>query len=182
MLLKTPGFTALALLTLALVLAARHRWVVPTRLGATDRAAGAERSFGRTSRLELVVLVGAVACAAALVALVPGRALAEAARGPVNQTQHAAGYTVQMFLDPSAVGANQVHVTFVNGKGLAASEIVNTTVSLRGPRGAPSSLAMRLISPGHFVGDAKFPVAGKYQVSVKAKPNIATTFRFNLRA
>ena len=170
------------LLTVALALAARHKWVVPRRLSATDQAAGAERFFGRSSRLELVVLVGAVACAAALVALVPGRSLAEAARGPVNETQHAAGYTVQLFLDPSLVGANQVHLTYVNSKGLAASEIVNTTVSLRGPRGAPSSVAMRLISPGHFVGDAKFPVAGKYEVSVKANPHIVTTFRFNLRA
>ena len=181
----THGRVVLAkvvLLALALVLAARHRWVVPTRLGATDQAAGAERSFGRTSRLELVVLVGAVACAAALVALVPGRSLAEAARGPVNKQQHAAGYTVQLFLDPSSVGANQVHVTFVNSKGYAASKIVNATVSLRGPRAAASNVAMRLISPGHFVGDAEFPVAGQYVVSVKANPHIVTTFRFNLRA
>jgi copper transport protein len=170
------------LLAVALVLAARHRWVVPTRLGATDQAAGAERSFGRTSRLELVVLVGAVACAAALVALVPGRSLAAAANGPVNQEQRAAGYTVQLFLDPSSVGANSVHLTFVNSQGRAASEVVNATVSLRGPRAPASNVAMRLISPGHFVGDAKFPVAGQYEVAVTAKPRIVTTFRFNLRA
>ncbi|HEX2736976.1 MAG TPA: CopD family protein, partial [Acidimicrobiia bacterium] len=172
----------MVLLALALVLAARHRWVVPAKLGATDQSAGAERSFGRTSRVELVVLVGAVACAAALVALVPGRSLAEAANGPVNQEQHAAGYTVQLFLDPSSVGANQVHVTFVDSSGRAASGVVNATVSLRGPRAAASNVAMRLISPGHFVGDAKFPVAGEYKASVKANPRIVTTFRFNLRA
>lgn len=172
----------MVLLALALVLAARHRWVVPARLGATDQSAGAERSFGRTSRVELVVLVGAVACAAALVALVPGRSLAEAANGPVNQEQHAAGYTVQLFLDPSSVGANQVHVTFVDSSGRAASGVVNATVSLRGPRAAASNVAMRLISPGHFVGDAKLPVAGEYKASVKANPRIVTTFRFKLRA
>ncbi len=170
------------LLALALVLAARHRWVVPTRLNATEQAAGAERSFGRSSRLELVLLVGAVACAAALVALVPGRSLAEAANGPINKEQHAAGYTVQLFLDPSSVGANQVHVTFVDSGGRAASGIVNATVSLRGPRSVASNVAMRLISPGHFVGDAKFPVAGEYKASVKASPRIVTAFRFNLRA
>jgi copper transport protein len=171
------------LLAIALALAARHQWRSPRRL-AEPATAGAEvSSFERSSAAELVVVAAAVALASALVALVPGRSLALAAKGPVNQERHTGGYTVQLFIDPTQVGADQVHVTFVNDKGLAASEIATSDVKLGIVGTPPQAVAMRLISPGHFVGDTTLPTAGRYQLSVatSAAPGVAATFDFRLR-
>jgi copper transport protein len=172
------------LLLLALGLAARHLWVVPRRLAQRATAGRTTRSFERSAAAELVLLLGAVGLAAALVALVPGRSLALAARGPVNQDKAAGGYTVQLFIDPTTVGANQVHITFVNAQGLAAPEVSRATVTLA-RAGAPARpVDMRLISPGHFVGDTTLPAPGRYRLtvtSVSGTSNASTTFSFNLR-
>jgi copper transport protein len=175
------------LLAVALVLAARHRWVVPARLTRGPDAGGgpaAVGSFERTSAWEAVLLGLAVAVTAGLVVLVPGRTVALAASGPVNETSRTAGYTVQLYVDPTAVGPNEFHVSFVTPAGLAAGEVTNASVSL-GPVGAPGApLAMRLISPGHFVGDGELPGPGRYQLSVdastdSAKPSTSFTFRLS---
>lgn len=166
------------LLTLALSLAARHHWVVPRRLAAG--ADGAVEGFGRSAMLELGALAAAVAVAATLVALIPGRSLALAANGPVNRERHAGSYTVQLFIDPTAVGANEVHVTYVNGQGLGAAEVTNTEVTLRPLVGPAQTLAMRLISPGHFVGDATL-APGDYHLDTSAGQGESTTFDFRLK-
>lgn len=178
----------IGLLAVALVLAAGHRWRTPKRLVLTEPAAAAPRAvvgFERTSRLELGVVAVAVACAAALVALVPGRSLALAAKGPVNLERKSGPYTVQLFVDPTAVGANEVHVTFVDLKGLAAAEVSSTGVSLaglRGPNVAPGEpVAMRLISPGHFVGDTSLPAPGRYRLSVTTDSAPGQTAIFDFR-
>jgi copper transport protein len=175
------------LLAVALVLAARHLRVVPRRLDA-DKAGtdGTVASFRRSAGAELVVLCGAVALAAALVALVPGRSLAEAERGPVNQQRQVGAYTAQLVIDPSAVGDNEVHLTFANSQGLAAGEVSNTVVAL-GAEGEPlRPLEMRLIAPGHFVVDTTLRVPGRYRMSVTAgsgssgASNPSTTFEFRI--
>ena len=122
--------------------------------------------------------------AAGLVALVPARSLALAANGPVDLQQRVGPYTAQMFLDPSRVGANQVHLTFLNQQGLAAGEVSTVTVAVGRSGGALRPVAMRLLAPGHFAGDATFPVAGRYQLTARttgAAPALTTTFRFRLR-
>jgi len=170
----------IVLLAVALGFGAWHLRGVPRRLAAADRAAGAGRSFRRSTSVELVVLAAVVGFASALVALVPGRSLALLANGPVNQEQRAGGYTVQLFLDPSTPGANEVHLTFVTPTGLAAAEVVDVTATL--DAGPP--LDMRLLSPGHFVGDTTVR-AGPYRLTVtapKLSPPISTTFQFKLRA
>ena len=178
----------IALLGLALVLAARHRWVLPKRLapaGDVPPPPGAAASFERTSRWEAVVLAATVAVTAGLVVLVPGRTVALAASGPVNQTARSVGYTVQLYIDPTAVGANEFHVSFVTPDGLAAGEVTNATVALAPLGAAPQPLAMRLISPGHFVGDGNLAGPGHYELSVIASAgsaNPSTTFNFRLRA
>src|SRR5213078_570553 len=96
----------------ALVLAARHRFVLPRRLADAAQGEAAVESFERTGRAETVVLAGAVGLAAA--------------SGPVNQDRPVGGYTAQVFIDPTAVGANEIHLTFVNAQGLAAGEVTNT--------------------------------------------------------
>jgi copper transport protein len=156
----------IALLLVALAFAYGHRRRSP-------------RQFQRTSAAELVAVTGAVAVAAALVALVPGRSLALAEKGPVNQERRVGTYTVQLFIDPTTVGDNQVHVTFVNDQGLAAAEVTSTAVSLDG-----QPLAMRLISPGHFVGDTSLPRPGRYRLAVTtpSAPGPPTTFDFRLFA
>lgn len=167
-----------ALLVLALALAARHHWVVPRRLAAG--VDGAVDGFRRSAVLELGALGAAVAVAATLVALIPGRSLALAANGPVNQERRAGPYTVQLFVDPTAVGANEVHVTYVNAQGLGAAEVTNTEVMLRPLVGDTQTLAMRLISPGHFVGDAIL-APGDYHLDTSAGQGASTRFDFHLR-
>jgi copper transport protein len=165
------------LLAAALAFAALHRFRTPKRLAQPAGAAGAVATFERTSAGELLAMGVAVALAAALIALVPGKSLALAAKGPVNQERRAGPYTVQLFIDPTAVGDNQVHVTFVNAKGLAATEVATAQVSL-----GDSPIAMRLISPGHFVGDTSLPAPGPYRLAVNAADGVSTTFEFRLYA
>jgi copper transport protein len=173
--------TKIVLLAVALAFGAWHLRVVPRRLaGAADRAAAASWSFRRSSTVEVVVLAAVVAFASALVALVPGRSLALQARGPVNQEQRAGGYTVQLFIDPSAPGPNEIHVTFIDPNGLGAAAVTAVTPTL-----APGTpLAMRRISAGHFVGNTDL-AAGPYRLDVNTStlsPPIATTFQFKVRA
>jgi hypothetical protein len=98
----------------------------------------------------------------------------------VNQEQRAGGYTVQLFIDPSTPGANEVHLTFVDPNGLGAAAVADITATL--DAGPP--VAMRLISAGHFVGDTTIP-AGPHRLTVaapKVSPPVTTTFDFKLRA
>jgi copper transport protein len=176
----------IALLAVALALGAGHLWVAPRRLATTDPGGAASRAFRRSSTAELVVLATVVAFASALVALVPGRSLALQARGPVNQDQRVGAYTVQLFIDPSAPGANEIHVTFIDDKGLGAAEVTGLTTALTadGPGAAPAPLSMRLISAGHFVGNLDL-AARAYRLAVTTappSPTLSTTFSFKLRA
>jgi copper transport protein len=176
--------TKIVLLAVALGFGAWHLRVVPRRLATADRAAAADRSFRRSARVELVVLAAVVAFAAALVALIPGRSLALLAQGPVNQEHAAGSYAVQLFIDPSAAGANELHLTIVDPNGLGAAEVATLTASLTGPGGASVTPALRLISAGHFVGDVAL-AAGAYRLDVQAPklaPPVATTFSFKIRS
>src|SRR5207245_1475242 len=78
---------------------------------------------------------------------------------------HIGQYTAQVFFAPSAVGANQLHLTFVDAHGLAAAQVTNASVSLGPVGGGLRPVAMRLISAGHFVGDVRLPAPGRYRVS-----------------
>ncbi len=169
-----------ALFGLAIALAAVHRLRTPKRLATAG--AGAVGGFERSGAAELLAVTAAVAMASVLVALVPGRSLALAAKGPVNQERPAGPYTVQLYIDPTRVGENEVHVTFVNDAGLAAAEVATVDVTL-GPAGAePAPIEMRLISPGHFVGDTTFSAPGRVSLSVASSSaaGASTTFDFRL--
>ena len=166
-------------LLLALALAARHLRVTPKRLGDPVEAPATVRSFARSSAAELGVLAVAVALASALIALVPGKTLALAASGPVSQEQQAGAYTVQLFIDQTAV-PNEVHVTFVNAQGLGAAEVTNATVTLGRSGAASRQLEARLISPGHFVADTPTLAPGRYQIRVTAGGGVVTTFNVKL--
>lgn len=171
-------------LGLALAVAARHLLVIPRRLRSGNGGDAAPvRSFGRSSKAEMALLGVALALAAGLVDLVPGRSLAEAAKGPVSQERRAAGYTVQLFIDPTQAGENDVHVSFVNATGLTAAEVETVEVALVQGRDEPGPLRMQLLSPGHFVGQATFAVPGPYRLDVRspgpAGP-VDATFEFRL--
>src|SRR5205823_11318994 len=131
-----------------------------------DEGPATVTSFGRTATAELVLLVTAVGLAAGLVVLVPGRSLAQGARGPVNVERRVGSYTAQVFLDPSAAGRNQLHVTFVDANGLAAAQVTNASVSVGPDGGALRPVTVRLISPGHFVGDVRLAAPGRYRVAL----------------
>jgi copper transport protein len=175
----------IALLGVALVIAARHLWIVPRRLAGADPSGqgAAVMSFRRSATAELSVLVVALGLAAALVVLVPGRTLALAEQGAVNQERRVGNYTAQLFIDPSELGPNEIHVTLVDDSGLGASDVANVTAEV-GPSGAPAEpLEMRLISPGHFVGDADLAEAGRFRLSVTLGPDPSgpsTSFDFRL--
>jgi hypothetical protein len=160
--------------------------VASRRLATADPTGAATRAFRRSSTAELLVLATVVAFASALVALVPGRSLALQARGPVNQDQRIGAYTVQLFIDPSAPGANEIHLTFIDDKGLGAAEVtaLTSTLTADGPAAAPAPLPMRLISQGHFVGNLDL-AAGAYRLTVNTagpSPVLSTAFSFKLRA
>jgi copper transport protein len=179
-----------AALAVALALAARHLLVLPRRLQVApvgEAEASPVRSFRTSSVAELAVLGVALALAAGLVDLVPGRTIALAAKGPVNQ-EHRVGasgqeYTVQLFIDPTQAGQNDVHVTFVDSSGLSASDIANTNVGLAAGEADPQPVRMRLLSPGHFVGEVDLPQPGPYRLAVRSPApsgEIATTFTFRM--
>jgi copper transport protein len=176
--------TKIVLLSVALAFGAWHLWLTPRRLAAAGPAVTASRGFRRSSTVELVVLAAVVAFASGLVALVPGRSLALLARGPVNLDRQTGGYTVQLFLDPSSPGNNEIHVTFIDPNGLGASEVTSVTTTLAPAGGAAAPLALRLISAGHFVANTDL-AAGAYRLAVATaapSPPITTTFQFKLRA
>ncbi len=167
-------------LAVALALAARHLWRTPRRLDDPRTSAPEGRRFTATSGVELLVLAVAVGLASALVALVPGKTLALAANGPVNLERKAGQYTVQLFVDQTAT-PNQVHVTFVNAQGLAAAEVVNTSVSMARAGAPPTAVDMRLLSPGHFVGDAGKLPPGSYRFTVVAGGGVQASTVFNVK-
>ena len=132
------------------------------------------------------MLAAVVAFASALVALVPGRSLALQARGPVNQEQRAGQYTVQLFLDPSAPGANEIHVTFIDPNGLGAGEMTAITATLAagaaGRRPAAARHAAHLRRPlrgQHRPGRRRLPSGRELR---RALTPFATTFQFKLRS
>ena len=175
--------TKIGLLAVALAFGAWHLKVAPRRLAAADPDGAASRSFRRSSTLELAVLTAVVAFASALVALVPGRSLAELARGPVNQEQRAGPYTVQLFIDPSSPGPNEIHVTFVDANGLGATDVTAVQATLASGTAPAAPLALRLISTGHFVVNTALS-SGPHRLVVdvpSVSPALATTFSFKLR-
>ena len=103
------------------------------------------RSFERSAAVELMAHDGrrwpppsSPRCAGEVACL--------AAQGPVNLERRAGGYTMQFFLDPSRLGANEVHVTFVNPQGLAAGDVTNADAVLTPQTGTAQPVAPRLIS------------------------------------
>ena len=172
----------ISLLLAAVVLASRHRRATPRRLAGEQRDR-AVTSFARTSAFELGILVGAVALAASLVALVPGRSLALAEKGPVTQERSAAPYRVQLLIDPSSVGENEVHVTYVTDAGLAAAEVTNAAVRLASGSGPGRPVEMRLIAPGHFAGEITFTRPGSYRITAETPvkgAQVLAQFRFSI--
>ena len=167
------------LLAVALLFAGWHHTTVRRRVAAPPEV---ERTFGTTSRVEVVVLTAALAVATALVALPTGRSAALAATGTITQEHRVSGYAVQVTLDPARAGDNELHLSYAGSNGLAAGEVANATVGIEGP-GQRSDVAMRLLSAGHLSGDVSLSPA-TYRVVTVGFANgkkIATTFSFTLR-
>lgn len=174
----------IVLVAIALAIASRHLLVLPRR-PATASDDTLVRSFRLSSRVEAVVVIGALMLAAVLVDLVPGRTLALASNGPVNQ-QHTVGtYTVQLFLDPSAVGINEVHLTIVDTSGLAAAGVSNATATVSEPDASSRPLRLRLLAPGHLAGLLNASSPGGYRVDIEAQSPtgpLRSSFSFELKS
>jgi copper transport protein len=172
----------LALLAVALVLAARHLLVTPARLSHATQARGEVAAFERTSLTEVGALVAAVLAAAALVAVPPGRTVVIGSTGTLQRAQHAGSYQVELTVDPLTVGPNQLHLTFVNESGVAASEIGAATAALTPPKGPASPLDLQPFSGGQWIAQVTLPAAGPYRLTVSGQgtQTVRTTFRFRL--
>jgi copper transport protein len=176
----------LTLVAMALAMARQHRFVLPDRLAAPKlriRDAQATVSeFGRSSATELVTLLVAVAAAAALVAMIPGRTVALAG-GLVNTSKPVGPWTVQLLLDPSTAGANELHLTFTDKDGLAAGKVsdVKGTLSRTDQPTSAAALRLQLLAPGHFAADVTLAAPARYRLAVQA-PGAQTTFEFDVRS
>jgi copper transport protein len=171
------------LMAIALALGARHLLLTRRRLAGPESDAAAA-SFGRTTRAETVVLTCVVAVAAALVVMVPGRSVALRATGEYVAEHKVAGVTVQAIVDPTRLGPNEVHLTYVDSSGLASAAFTRVSATLVPPTGASRPVAMRLISPGHFVGDATLATPGRYRLTTSGQSpagTTATSFAFTVR-
>ena len=84
---------------------------------------------------------------------------------PTIYTVHlSVGRTVQVYLDPGTVGANEVHATFFDTAGNELP-VASVTMAL-GPVGGPlAPLTPRQLEPGHFVADTTL-TAGTYSLSI----------------
>jgi copper transport protein len=173
------------LVLVALTLARRHRFELPVRLAnprlRTKDAQATVSEFDRSSATELGALLGVVAVTAALVAMVPGRSAALAG-ALVNTSKQAGPYTVQLLLDPSAAGANELHLTFTDRGGLAAGQVANVqgTLTRADQPGASTALQLRLLAPGHFASDVSLAAPARYQLAVRI-PGAEASFAFSIR-
>ncbi len=98
---------------------------------------------------------------------------------PTLYTVHlAGGNSVQVYLDPGAPGANELHVTFFDPAG---NELPVPSVQLQfGPANQPlAALSPRELEPGHFVADTTVE-AGSYRVSIAGTPPGASTLTTQL--
>ena len=71
-------------------------------------------------------------------------------------------------------------MTFVDVNGLAAAQVTNASVSVGLDGATLRAVALRLISPGHFVGDVDLAAAGRYRVALSTA-GARATFTFPLR-
>ncbi len=169
----------------ALGFAGWHRYVTDRRLAQSDGSEVAR--FEASSLVESSVLVGVLAVAAVLVALVPGRAIAARTNGLADSAVRVGAYTATVAVSPGAIGDNEVHVTFTDKSGASAAAVKTTVVTLRAADGATRAVPMQLLSPGHFSGSATLTVAGRNELRI-AVPKIgvngaaSATFGFLVRA
>lgn len=166
------------LLVVALVLAYRHLRRTPVRLAGKE-AAGELTAFARTSGAETVVLAATVALAAALVALTPGRSLQSVNSGLLDASHRAGPYTIELTVDPRAVGPNEIHVTFTNDSGLLAEDVAKATAVLRPARGPVVPIPLTVFTAGHFVGDVTIPATGRYHLDVSGNGS-GSSFSFSV--
>ena len=99
---------------------------------------------------------------------------------PTLYTVHlSAGRTVQVYLDPDRPGSDILHATFFDASGNELP-LPTATMSVTPPGGgAPESLSVHQLEPGHFVGDLT-AVAGTYRVDITGTAGDGTTLTAHL--
>jgi copper transport protein len=186
----------LVLFATALGFAAWHRFVSEPRLAhanetasqtSGDTAGDELRRFETTSLIESSVLVAVLVVAAVLVALVPGRAIADRAQGPAEGNLRIGAYQAAVAVAPAFLGEGQVHLTFTTRRGAPAGDVTRATVTMRESSGRTQTVPLQLLSPGHFSGSVRLTVPGRDEVRITiprtaASAAGAATFGFNVRA
>ncbi len=92
-----------------------------------------------------------------------------------------------VFVDPSATGDNQLHLSFTTDAGIAAAGVDRVDVQLQSPSGTVSGIEMQLLGPGHFAGSFTAASPGRYGVRVSIPSNADSsagtgTYSFTINA
>lgn len=162
-----------ALLVVALVLAARNRWVIAPALAGEQPEAAVARLRGAV-RVEVVVLALALVAGSVLAQVSPPDAAGAAPSGGEFEQRAAFGDgEVELTVAPGRRGTNEVHVTALGADGRLMAGVDDLTLALTLPAQDVGPLApeMQPITTGHAVSYAEFPLAGTWTVEVTARPS-----------
>jgi copper transport protein len=160
-----------ALLVVAVVLAARHRWRLAPTLGDD---AGAVTRLQRSVRVEVVVLALALVAGAALAQVRPPDAAGAATAGGAFDQRLAFGDgTVELTVEPGNRGTNEMHVTALGPDGRLMEGVDDLSLALTLPSDGvgPLEPEMLPITTGHAMSYAEFPLAGTWTVEVRSRPS-----------
>ena len=127
----------------------------------------------RTLRTELVMMAGALAATAILVAYAPP---IDAANGPFSTSATLGAATLEMTVEPARVGPNTIHLYLIDAKtGQPYTATKELTVQARLPQKGIGPLTLRVsrAGPGHYIatGAALDPKANGRSRSPTGSPN-----------
>lgn len=125
-------------------------------------------------RAEVALVVVVLAVTAALVSYAPAYTAGNAA-GPVEITKSLGPADAQLTVDPSRVGANDVHLYLTDkrtGQPWQRTKELTVTVALPDKRLGPLKQSVREAGPGHYIVDgATFGVAGDWKLVLTSRVN-----------
>lgn len=175
----------IAVFTLALGLAARHRFAAPAALEHGDDVEPVRR-FARSLQLETLLVAVVVALGATLVAQIPARVVSDAAV-PASDTATVGAFTASVFIDPGVVGLDQVHISFSDASGVAASAVRQVELSVTTPSGRSLPVTPQLLGPGHFAGTVRLTEPGRHRLVITLPATAGVTaasgsYDFTIRA